>query len=463
MARERRRSPLGRVGRASRARVSRLSGSVRPLFEAGGRGFRDLSLTHALSVGADTLIAIGLAGTLFFAVPSAEARTNVALYLALTVAPFAIIGPTLGRILDRAPASTRGLLVGAAAGRGVLALTLVPLSGTLWLFPAAFGLLVLSRVHIITRNALLPLALDEPWRLVDANARIAWIGVLGGAIAGGAGLGLAFVSPVQAPLALAGVVALGAALAGRKLPAPDGTGVRAHAADEPLPILHLDRSVRMARLATAGVRAFNGFLLLLLAFALREIDAGLADFGALLGASGIGYAVASRAVPVLSRRVSEEPMVVAALTITAAAAFGAGQWFGQVAAALTAGLAGVAWGTAKLAFDGLLQSQVPAERRGAAFTRSETIFSIAFAAGAIVPTALPLPVSLGLILTGFGALAAQIVYVAALLVPPEAPAVDAAGVLPGQITDPGYAASSYHDHQAGEGPGDGRSQPRELP
>lgn len=120
-------------------------------------------------------------------------------------------------------------------------------------------------------------------------------------------------------------------------------------------------------------------------------------------------------------------MVVAALAITAAAAFSAGQWFGLTAAAITAGLAGIAWGTAKLAFDGLLQSTVPAERRGAAFTRSETLFSLAFVLGAIIPTALPMPAELGLVLTGFGALAAQIVYVVALLVPPEGPAGEPLG------------------------------------
>ncbi|MCA1784227.1 MAG: hypothetical protein LC679_19260, partial [Intrasporangiaceae bacterium] len=73
------------------------------------------------------------------------------------------------------------------------------------------------------------------------------------------------------------------------------------------------------------------------------------------------------------------------------------------------------------------QSTVPAERRGAAFTRSETLFSLAFVIGAIVPTAIPMPAELGLVLTGFGALAAQIVYVVALLVPPEEPATEPRG------------------------------------
>jgi hypothetical protein len=223
---------------------------------------------------------------------------------------------------------------------------------------------------------------------------------------------------VDGPLALAAIAAAAAAWRGRGLPEPDGSGVH-HGPRDPLPHLRIQRSVRMARLATAGVRAFNGFLLLLMAFALREVDASLADFGALLGASGAGYAIASRAVPALERRVSEEPMVVGALAITAVAAFSAGQWFGLTAAAVTAGVAGFAWGTAKLAFDGLLQATVPAERRGAAFTRSETLFSFAFVVGALFPTAIPMPAELGLILTGFGALAAQIVYVVALLVPPE--------------------------------------------
>ena len=416
----RRRSPLGRVGRAS---VTRLSGSVRSLFATGGRGFRDLAVTQVCSTGADTLVAIGLAGTLFFSVPSAEARANVVLYLLLTVAPFAVIGPTLGRILDRTPASTRTFLVGAAGGRAVLALSLAIVPDSWWLFPAAFGLLVLSRVHGITRNSLLPLALDAPRALVAANARLAWIGMLAGAVAAGVGVLAALVIDVRGPLALAAVSAAMAAWLGRRLPAPDGSGVH-HDPDDPLPGLRLQRSVRMARLATAGVRTFNGFLLLLMAFALREIDASLLDFGALLGAAGAGFAIASRAVPIMERRSSEEPMVVAALAITAAAAFSAGQWFGLTAAAITAGLAGIAWGTAKLAFDGLLQSTVPAERRGAAFTRSETLFSLAFVLGAIIPTAIPMPAELGLVLTGFGALAAQIVYVVALLVPPEGPVED---------------------------------------
>jgi hypothetical protein len=398
--------------------MQRVAGSVRSLFETGGPGFRDLAVTHAFSTAADTLVALGLAGTLFFSVPSAEARGNVALYLLLTVAPFAVIGPTLGRILDRTPIATRTVLVAAAIGRAVLAVLVVGWGDGFWLFPAAFGLLVLSRVHGITRNSLLPLALDEPRALVAANARLAWIGMLTGALGGGLGLLGLWLAGLDAPLVLAAIAALLAAYVGRRLPEPDAPAAQRERAG-PARALHLPRSVRLAQLATAGVRASHGFLLLLLAFQLHTDGAGVLDFGALVAASGAGYALASRLVPALERRVREEPMVVAALALTAGAAFTAAQWYGLVAAAALAAIAGVAWGVAKLAFDGLLQATVPAGRRGAAFTRSETVFSIAWVLGGIAPTTLPIPASLGLVIVGFGTLAAQIVYVGALLVPPE--------------------------------------------
>lgn len=410
------------LGRASRAGARRASARVRALFEAGGRGFRDLALVQVGSAANDTLVAIGLAGTLFFGVPSAEARANVALYLLLTVAPFSLIGPVLGRLLHRSPLAIRSVLVVSAFGRAGLALLLVVRLDGWTLFPAAFGLLVLSRVYAISRHALLPAVLEEPRALVAANGRLAWIGTLAGGVAAPCGLLAMWLAGPAGPLALATLAALATAVVGSRLPDAEPTDVPPEpAAPGVLTRVHLPRPARMAQIATAVVRLLNGFLLLLLAFAFHHQGAPLMDFGAVLGAAGVGFALASLASRHLERRLREEPMVVAALAVEAAAAFSAGQWFGLPAAASLAAAAGFAWGTAKLAFDGLLQSSVPAERRGTAFTRSETLFAIAWVAGAIWPTAIPLPTGLGLVLAGFVALSAQIVYVGALLVPPEGP------------------------------------------
>ena len=81
------------------------------MFTSRGPGFRRLAQAHAGSVAADTLVAMALAGTLFFDVPSTEARDKVALYLLITLAPFAVIGPFLGAAYARFPGAYRGGMV----------------------------------------------------------------------------------------------------------------------------------------------------------------------------------------------------------------------------------------------------------------------------------------------------------------------------------------------------------------
>ncbi len=445
------RRPTNRAGRAVKQRVS-------DLFGAGGPAFRILANAHAASTAGDTLIAIALANSLFFAVPSSEARGNVALYLLLTVAPFAVIGPLLGRVFDR-PGAERRALMWSSLVRVVAAVTLVFSAETFWLFPLAFTLLVLSRVHGISRSALLPQALSTPIALVTANARLAQVSVIGGAVAAPIGAGLAIVGP--------GAVLVGAALffalaTWQSLILPDledgipdepGEGAAAtthrplplhtrtpfthrvrssgrridaaldHTSPDPAtdettvdgPTAWLSPQLRLARFATAMVRLLNGFLVLILAFAFRDVDAPVADFGTVLAAAGVGYALASVAAPRLERTLREEPMVVAALAVEAAAAFIAGQFFSLAAAAFLSLAAGYAWGTAKFAFDGLLQATVEPTERGRAFTSSETVFQLAWVLGAFLPTGLSIDVRIGLIIAGITALAAQTIYVSRLL------------------------------------------------
>jgi hypothetical protein len=136
--------------------------------------------------------------------------------------------------------------------------------------------------------------------------------------------------------------------------------------------------------------------------------------------------MAALVTPMLDRYTSEEPMVVAALAILAGASFLTAQtlggsdpesWFGLAAAALMAGAAGFAWGTAKFGFDGLLQATMPPGARGRAFTNSETFFQFAWVVGALLPLVPGWPVELGLALAGLVALGVQVIYVSAVLVP----------------------------------------------
>ena len=73
--------------------------------------FARLARAHAVAVAGDTLVAIALAGTLFFSIDVTEARSEVFLYLALTMAPFAVVAPLVGPALDRAVVGRRWIVV----------------------------------------------------------------------------------------------------------------------------------------------------------------------------------------------------------------------------------------------------------------------------------------------------------------------------------------------------------------
>jgi hypothetical protein len=360
---------------------------------------------------------MALGTTLFFSVPSTEARSNVALYLLITLAPFALIGPFLGAFFARFPGAYRGGLVAASALRAVAAVALAMSLDTFLLFPLAFLSLVLSRFHGISRSSVVPIVLDDPGELVSGNAQLAKIGVVGSAVIVPFGLlGVGFGHP-SVTLIIAVLVYVWSALSAMGLPPLRVERDRSREAREERKRAAAPREVRLARFATAGVRFLNGFLLLLIAFAFRDKDAGIADFSALLAAAGIGYLVAALVTPVLNRKLSEEPMVVTGLAIEAGAAFVAAEIFGLPAAASLAAAAGFAWGTAKFGFDGLLQATVPEDGRGRAFTNAETFFQIAWVVGALIPVVPVIPVAFGLTVAGLAALVIQVIYISAVLVP----------------------------------------------
>ena len=391
---------------------------VDAVFSRNGPAFRQLAVSWSANVAGDTLVAVGLAGTLFFSVPSSEARGNVALYLLLTIAPFTVVAPVLGGVFSRFKGIYRATIITSALLRTVVAVVMMLGLTTIWLYPLAFGMLVLSRLYGISKSSLLPVALAEPVALVSANAQLARIGILAGAIVLPLGALAVQLDPAVA-LALAAVFFFISTFTALGLPDPRrAEPVEGDILNLPWPTRPPAprRAVRLSRLATAGVRLLNGFLLLLLAFEFRDSDARAFDFAALIAAAGIGYGLASLVSPVLERRIREEPMVVAALALEAAAAFIAGQFFGLWAAAALAAAAGLAWGTAKFAFDAMLQASVPPEQTGKAFIRSETLFQLAWVVGAIVPVGLTIDAEVGLAVAGVAALTAQTVFVAGLLV-----------------------------------------------
>src|SRR4029453_15389111 len=111
-------------------------------------------------------------------------RSNVALYLLVTMAPFAVLAPVIGPVLDRLQRGRRWALAASHLGRAGLALVMLGHFDDFWLYPAALGVLVLSKAHNVLRAAVVPRVLPSAMSLTSANARLA---VFGLATAGGGG------------------------------------------------------------------------------------------------------------------------------------------------------------------------------------------------------------------------------------------------------------------------------------
>jgi MFS family permease len=151
----------------------------------------------ALNAAADAAVAISLAGTLFFQVPTGEARGQVSLFLGLTMLPFAIVAPLVGPMLDRFGHGRRWSIGFTMAGRAFLCWVMADAvrHDSAWLFPAALGVLVASKAYNVLRAAAVPRVLPEGLTLVSANARTSMAGVVGVAISAPIAAGAATIGP----------------------------------------------------------------------------------------------------------------------------------------------------------------------------------------------------------------------------------------------------------------------------
>lgn len=398
-------SPASGLGRrAGRAVANRLDALV----SARGPVFRQLAVSHGFSSAGDALSSVALAGTLFLGVPSSQARDKMAFYLLLTLAPFALLSPLLAAVFTRYPVAYRRGLGASSVLRGIVAVTMAFQLDSPALYPLAFVMLVGSRIYGISRASLVPVALAEASQVVEANARLAKVGVVAGVVAVPLGAGIDALVGGGLVLGLAAILFLVSGLSGQGLPTPKPPDARRG-------ILLTPPAVRFGALATAGVRFINGYLLLLLAFAFRDADAGKSDFAALLGAAGLGYFLGAVIAPYLERVLREEPMVVAALAFEAAASLVGAHSFGLPAAGALAVSAGLAWGVAKLGLDGLIQRQIPDQDRGRVVARTEGLLQLAWVVGALVPVVAKVPYAFGLTSVGVVALGSQVTYVFALM------------------------------------------------
>src|SRR5687768_11648048 len=272
---------------------------------AGASGLSRLIELHAFNAAGDTAVAISLAGTLFFQVPSGEARGQVALFLALTMLPFAIVAPLIGPFLDRFSHGRRWAIGSTMAIRAFLCWVLATavVTESKWLFPAALGVLVSSKAYGVTKAAAAPRLVPPGITLVKGNARISLAGVIGAAVSAPiAALAASFGSEwslrygfLVFVLATILTILLPAKVDSSqgevKLELMPGPSSKANPQRQGM---RIPGTVAFALRANCGPRWLSGFLTMFMAFLLRDNPIkGWEDrpellLGVVIGAAGLG-------------------------------------------------------------------------------------------------------------------------------------------------------------------------------
>ncbi len=375
-----------------------------------------------MSVAGDTLLAIALADSLFFDVDPNDARWKVGAYLLLTIAPFAIVAPFLGPIMDRLQGGRRYMIIGTALVRAGLMAALALYVKDLYLFPLAFAMLVMGKTYAVAKSAVVPSLVRDAEMLVRSNSRLSVLSAVSGAAAGVPGVLLLRFGGAPWVLGFGVFVFLFAAVMGFMIPS-----TQVAAGPEP----QAERSelkgsgILVASSAMGYLRGAVGFITMLLAFDLRGgIDPGPTSAGVELGhrvrellgperldltsggappwhfgvaliGVGIGGMVGSLSVPRLRASLAEERILAYALI--GLTGFG-------VLAAISTGLAGaflmsfaiaLAAQGGKQSFDSIVQRDAPRANLGRTFSRYESRFQLIWVLGALIPVVIPLPARIG--------------------------------------------------------------------
>lgn len=414
----------------------RLADLPRRMFHADGAresGLSSLSYTTVVNFGVDAMLAVALANTLFFSAATAESRTNVALYLLMTVAPFAVIAPVIGPALDRLHSGRRFTISLTFTLRAILAVVLALNFNSLLLYPLALGMLVLSKTYGVVRASITPQLVPPELDLVRTNSRLTVLGhVFGTLIGGGVAAAVAWLWDSHSVLWLLALVALvGAYLCitiprtAESQPGAEGSsflylGDDDRHADSPAPATRrrilaspargvravkavlnrpLGRDVLANLWAESAVRMLTGFLTLYVAFVAKSTEGAAAtEQAAMLGAAGAAAGIGTFSGNALGARIplgrpERITLSVAggAVATTIVAAF-----LGTVEAAVVLSLvAALTSALGKVALDSSIQTDIPDTARSSAFGRSETALQLSWVAGGALGVLLPTDFAIG--------------------------------------------------------------------
>ena len=361
-----------------------------------------------VSSAADALFTVSLAGSLFFSVSVDAARPRVLAYLLGTLVPFAVVGPVLAPLVDRARGGHRVILVAAAAGRSLACIVLAWNLKNLVLLPVAFSVLVLGKTAMIARNVLMARLVVDDHQLVAANARVSRLASLGGVAGGAAGASLLRLSSPSVVVVAAAAAYASAAIVGLGLPRPAVLPTTPSRLVETVELT--GTRLGLAAAAMSIVRFAAGFMTFLVALTLRAAGERVWVFGVVLLAGVIAGLTGSVLGPIVRRRVGEDTLLGAALLVLAACSLIAAGQGVRSGAILTTFVFGVAGAVGQQVFTATAQRLAPDAEMGRAFARFDSRFQLVWVVGAIGPLLLAPSRTVGFGVLGCGLLVVAIAY-----------------------------------------------------
>ncbi len=361
----------------------------------------------------DAAIAVALANTLFFSAASAESKSKVALYLLITIAPFAVIAPLIGPLLDRLQHGRRLALASSYAARIVIAILLIFNIDTWALYPLALCMMILSKSFAVLKSAVTPRVLPPGIDLVRTNSRLTVFGLVGGTIGAGAVAGLiAGVAGSPGALVFAALIACAGTYLSLRIPSwvevTEGEVPATLGYHRDTEVLNgaqsstvkpgrrrqpLGRSVVTGLWGNSAIRVLTGFLTFYVAFVAKSTEHRPVQQAAMLGvvgaAAGIGNFAgnATGARMKLGRPALSVVICTAACTVVALVATVTDNLLGAAIAALVGSCASA---LAKVSLDASIQDDLPPESIASGFGRSETVLQLSWvvggAGGVLLPT-----------------------------------------------------------------------------
>jgi Major Facilitator Superfamily len=398
------------------ARVTRIMrSSIHGLLDQ-SQPFGRLALVHTLQAAGTACVTVSLAGSLFFSISLHAAKGRVLLYLLLTIAPFALVGPALSPLLDRGRQARRTSVGISNLGSAVLCILMARDLHSLLLFPEAFGVLVLAKLYLVGRAALVPEMAPSGDDLASANAKLAVLASLGGFAA--TPFAIAFLQIGAAwTLGLGAVIFAAGTVAASRLPKPAGVTLAppVESSHDELPGRHFGQAeykevrdqrrllglslypgaVISAIAAMSIARGVVGFTEFFLAFALRRSHAATWWFGVLIVGSAAGSLIGSLIVPRLRRYISARQIIIGALAGMVAGAVLSAIIGGRWAQAVLTFVVGIGPMSAKPALDSIVQKNVPTSLLGRAFGRLETRLQLFWVVAAILGVLIPFSLKAG--------------------------------------------------------------------